>query len=192
MELFSPGEVRSLAKPAGAENLDTLDDVANAEAAADFQPVVGRRRGRRAPEPAAAPPAPPPEPEPAPAPPAPSPAPEPKAAPPKGGAVVVVAPVGAAFVSRAPAERRVAAAEPDAFVPPECFCPISMALMQEPYLATDGHTYERECIAAWLENHDTSPLTNDQLPSKMIIPNHALRSLIMTRFQHREHPPDLF
>ena len=30
MGLFSPGEVRSLAKPAGAENLDTLDDVANA------------------------------------------------------------------------------------------------------------------------------------------------------------------
>ena len=35
MGLFSPGEVRSLAKPAGAENLDTLDDVANAEAPSD-------------------------------------------------------------------------------------------------------------------------------------------------------------
>ena len=66
-----------------------------------------------------------------------------------------------------------------------------MALMDDPYLATDGHTYERECIAAWLVNHDTSPLTNDSLPSKMIIPNHALRSLIQTRFKYRDPPPDL-
>ena len=45
MGLFSPGEVRSLAKPAGAENLDTLDDVANAEAPSDRGGVCGAGDG---------------------------------------------------------------------------------------------------------------------------------------------------
>jgi hypothetical protein len=45
MGLFSPGEVRSLAKPAGAETLDTLDDVANAEAPSDRGGVCGAGDG---------------------------------------------------------------------------------------------------------------------------------------------------
>jgi ankyrin repeat protein len=50
-------------------------------------------------------------------------------------------------------------------------CSITSQVMIDPVLATDGRTYEREAIAEWLESHDTSPLTNEKLPSKQLIPN---------------------
>ena len=49
----------------------------------------------------------------------------------------------------------------------------------------DGFTYEREAIATWLEDHDTSPKTGARLASKMLFPNQSLRSMIR-EFQERQ------
>jgi len=57
-------------------------------------------------------------------------------------------------------------------------CPISLALMTDPVMAMDGHTYDRSAIENWLENNNTSPLTNNVLPAKTLIPNHNLKSQI--------------
>ena len=38
--------------------------------------------------------------------------------------------------------------------------------------------YERASIESWLKDHDTSPLTNETLSSKLLVPNRALKSLI--------------
>ena len=62
--------------------------------------------------------------------------------------------------------------------PDEYFCPIACDLMVDPCFAADGHSYEREHIVAWLATHNTSPLTNEQLPHRMVVPNHALKALI--------------
>ena len=62
--------------------------------------------------------------------------------------------------------------------PEEYFCSISCELMVDPCFAADGHSYERENITAWLVSHDTSPLTNETLPHKMVVPNHSLKALI--------------
>lgn len=62
--------------------------------------------------------------------------------------------------------------------PEEYFCSISCELMVDPCFAADGHSYERANITAWLANHSTSPLTNEALPHKMVVPNHALKALI--------------
>jgi outer membrane biosynthesis protein TonB len=62
--------------------------------------------------------------------------------------------------------------------PEEYFCSISCELMVDPCFAADGHSYERANITAWLASHDTSPLTNEALPHKMVVPNHALKALI--------------
>ena len=43
---------------------------------------------------------------------------------------------------------------------------------------TDGFTYEREAISAWLKDHDTSPKTGVPLESTALIPNHSLRAII--------------
>lgn len=64
-------------------------------------------------------------------------------------------------------------AEPDEFV-----CPITMALMVEPVMCCDGHTYERAAITKWLATHNTSPKTNEMLPSLVQLPNRALKAAI--------------
>ncbi|KAH8048165.1 hypothetical protein JL720_15878 [Aureococcus anophagefferens] len=67
---------------------------------------------------------------------------------------------------------------PSESYPDEFACPISYELMQDPVIASDGHTYERSAIAAWFERRRTSPITNEDLPNLDLVPAHALRSLI--------------
>ena len=57
-------------------------------------------------------------------------------------------------------------------------CPITMNIMEHPVICSDGHTYERNAISEWLISHRTSPMTNQILSQRNLIPNHALRSLI--------------
>lgn len=63
-----------------------------------------------------------------------------------------------------------------ASVPDHFVCPISLEIMQDPVICSDGNTYERREIARWLTNHDTSPKTNMILANKVLIPNHAIKS----------------
>ena len=67
---------------------------------------------------------------------------------------------------------------PAAPVPPQYLCPITGEVMEDPVTTADGHAYERAAIAQWLSNHDTSPVTNAQLPHRKLAPAHALRQLI--------------
>nr|CAD1820636.1 unnamed protein product [Ananas comosus var. bracteatus] len=63
--------------------------------------------------------------------------------------------------------------------PPNHFiCPILQEVMDEPYVASDGYTYDRKAIEMWLSMNDKSPMTNLRLPNKNLIPNHSLRSAI--------------
>ena len=62
--------------------------------------------------------------------------------------------------------------------PPLFICPITYAVMRDPVMCADGHSYEREAITEWLLTHDTNPATNAQLPNKTLTPNYALRNAI--------------
>lgn len=58
-------------------------------------------------------------------------------------------------------------------------CPITREIMEDPVIASDGHSYERAAIEMWfVKNRCTSPMTNQLLVSLELIPNHALRKLI--------------
>ncbi|XP_051141189.1 putative U-box domain-containing protein 50 [Andrographis paniculata] len=64
-------------------------------------------------------------------------------------------------------------------VPSAFLCPIYQDVMRNPYLASDGFSYEFEAIDEWLKSgHDTSPMTNLRLKHKLLTPNRVLRSLI--------------
>jgi hypothetical protein len=54
----------------------------------------------------------------------------------------------------------------DDAIPDSYICPITFAPMIDPVMCADGHTYERKAIEDWLQNHDTSPTTNEPLVSK--------------------------
>ena len=51
--------------------------------------------------------------------------------------------------------------------------------MLDPVCTADGHTFERDAIATWLQAHQTSPLTGLPLSHKRVTANHTLRSLIL-------------
>lgn len=46
--------------------------------------------------------------------------------------------------------------------------------------ASDGHTYERSAIEAWLQTSQVSPVTNEPLKSLEVIPSHTLRTMLAT------------
>jgi hypothetical protein len=58
--------------------------------------------------------------------------------------------------------------------------------MKDPVVAMDGHTYERSSITKWFASHGTSPKTNEELTRKKLVPNHALRAMIIE--WHEQHP----
>ena len=48
-------------------------------------------------------------------------------------------------------------------------CPITAELFEDPVLLVeDGHTYERSAVTAWLEKHDTSPMSGAALATKTL------------------------
>ena len=47
-----------------------------------------------------------------------------------------------------------------------------------PVPPSDGYSYERSAITAWLQERSSSPMTNEPLAALVLVPNHALRSLI--------------
>ena len=56
-------------------------------------------------------------------------------------------------------------------------CPITQAVMREPVVASDGHTYERSALMRWMETNDTSPMTNEKI-TNLIVPNYNLRAIM--------------
>jgi hypothetical protein len=63
-------------------------------------------------------------------------------------------------------------------IPNSFYCPITMELMKDPVMASDGHVYERSAIEEWFQQHDTSPLTNLKIKNTELIPCHPIRSAI--------------
>ncbi|CAL9104929.1 unnamed protein product [Musa textilis] len=68
--------------------------------------------------------------------------------------------------------------------PKHYFCPILMEIMDDPYVAADGYTYEHRAIRAWLEKYEISPVNKLRLPHTSIIPNHSLRLAIQEWKSH--------
>ncbi|XP_072959836.1 U-box domain-containing protein 34 isoform X2 [Typha angustifolia] len=68
--------------------------------------------------------------------------------------------------------------------PSHYICPILQAIMENPYVAADGYTYEYRAIKAWLAKYDISPITKLRLTHTSIIPNHSLQSAIQKWKQH--------
>ncbi|KAF5798651.1 putative U box domain, armadillo-like helical, Zinc finger, RING/FYVE/PHD-type [Helianthus annuus] len=72
--------------------------------------------------------------------------------------------------------------EKDMFgAPPEEFkCPISLKIMYDPVIISSGQTFERMWIQKWFdEGHDVCPKTKRKLSNYSMIPNTAMKDLIL-------------
>ncbi|XXG44360.1 hypothetical protein AAC387_Pa01g4190 [Persea americana] len=59
-------------------------------------------------------------------------------------------------------------------------CPISLDLMRDPVIVASGHTYDRSSIIRWIDSgHHTCPKSGQKLIHMALIPNYALKSLIL-------------
>lgn len=81
-------------------------------------------------------------------------------------------------------------AHDDLDIPQEFMCAITKELFRCPVITSDGHSYERDAIKQWLEANETSPLTGQALPDKVLRPNHSLRAQIV-EFRERQNLPAL-
>lgn len=72
-------------------------------------------------------------------------------------------------------------------IPNEFMCPITMVVMKEPVLATDGYTYEKEAIQQWLRSNTISPMTREPMRFSDCRPNRALRDAI-ERWEKEKQP----
>ncbi|XP_034675298.1 U-box domain-containing protein 15-like [Vitis riparia] len=69
---------------------------------------------------------------------------------------------------------------PSLAIPHEFLCPITLEIMTDPVFVATGQTYERESIQKWLDsNHKTCPKTMQPLVHSSLVPNYALRNLIL-------------
>lgn len=65
-------------------------------------------------------------------------------------------------------------------VPKDFCCPISLDLMMDPVIISTGQTFDRASISRWIEEgHCNCPKTGQVLVHKKLVPNRALRNLIM-------------
>lgn len=71
----------------------------------------------------------------------------------------------------------------NADVPPSFVCPLTLETMTDPVTAADGHSYEHEAIAKWLQGSSLSPLTGQPLHNKSLTRSHALRNAIQEHEQ---------
>ena len=59
-------------------------------------------------------------------------------------------------------------------------CPITGELMVDPVKVSDGHTYERSAIEAWLETKATSPRTGEPLGSRQLESDDEVLAQVLT------------
>jgi hypothetical protein len=62
--------------------------------------------------------------------------------------------------------------------PQEFLCPITMEIMMNPVVMSDGHTYERAAITQALARNPVSPMTRQPMSMNNARTNYALKSLI--------------
>jgi len=70
--------------------------------------------------------------------------------------------------------------------PSALICPLTGELMRDPVATVDGQVYDRQAIATWLETHDTSPLTGEVLPMKVLVPSLPLRAMLSEMNERRK------
>jgi hypothetical protein len=63
-------------------------------------------------------------------------------------------------------------------IPADWLCPITLTLMTDPVIGSDGHTYERTAITEWLSFNPYSPMTRGSMHISSLRPNIALRNTI--------------
>jgi len=81
----------------------------------------------------------------------------------------------------------------DANIPADFRCPITLELMRDPVVVATGQTYDRESIDLWIQSgHNTCPKTGQVLKHTSLVPNRALKNLIVLWCRDQKIPFELY
>ncbi|CAH2051529.1 unnamed protein product [Thlaspi arvense] len=81
----------------------------------------------------------------------------------------------------------------DANIPADFRCPITLELMRDPVVVSTGQTYDRESIDLWIQSgHSTCPKTGQVLKYTNLIPNRALKNLIVMWCRDQKIPFEIY
>ncbi|KAL1213338.1 U-box domain-containing protein 16 [Cardamine amara subsp. amara] len=81
----------------------------------------------------------------------------------------------------------------DANIPMDFRCPITLELMRDPVVVSTGQTYDRDSINLWIQSgHNTCPKTGQVLKHTNLIPNRALKNLILMWCRDQKIPFELY
>ena len=92
-----------------------------------------------------------------------------------------------------PVEGRLATHDDDE-PPPSLTCPISLDLMVDPVVASDGFTYEKAAMTKFFaalkpgDGHGRSPLTHAPLTSRTLVPSNTVKTLVGEYKERRKRP----
>ena len=73
-------------------------------------------------------------------------------------------------------------------IPKEFLCPITLCIMRDPVIMSDGQTYERKAIEKALEQSTLSPITRKPVSMKDARTNYALKSMKEKYINKGENP----
>ena len=76
------------------------------------------------------------------------------------------------------AQRKIKEKEENKQLTENFICPITLAVMKDPVICSDSHTYERSAIEKWLSTNNHSPITRQIITKNSLIPNIVLRNII--------------
>jgi hypothetical protein len=62
--------------------------------------------------------------------------------------------------------------------PIEFYCPITLAVMRDPYIDPEGNAYEKSAIETWLLRKKESPLTRSFLCESYLLFDHERKTAI--------------
>ncbi|CAN7048224.1 unnamed protein product, partial [Brassica rapa subsp. trilocularis] len=81
----------------------------------------------------------------------------------------------------------------EANIPADFRCPITLELMRDPVVVSTGQTYDRESIDLWIKSgHNTCPKTGQVLKHTNLIPNSALKNLIVMWCRDQKIPFEIY
>lgn len=63
-------------------------------------------------------------------------------------------------------------------IPQEFICPITLQMMNDPYIDEEGNSYELSAIRDWIAQNRASPITRTPLDMRRMVPNRVLKTLI--------------
>lgn len=73
-------------------------------------------------------------------------------------------------------------------IPESFYCPITLEIMNDPACDKEGNSFEKLAILDWVTSHGCSPITRAPMVAADLVPNRALKDMILQYFKKQTQP----